>query len=128
MSKFTRFKNTASRLIKENGIAYQVRRTVHIAPDPVQGTPGTETTETQSLYAVVLPINNSNLTISGENGIFKLNERHNSLISVEGLEWGLEPDNEILIDGVWRKLGPELVALKPNGVVLIMYKALIRTV
>tara|TARA_R100000152_G_C6782307_1_gene219765 strand:- start:10082 stop:10477 length:396 start_codon:yes stop_codon:yes gene_type:complete len=129
MSKYIRLQGTAARLIKSNGGSFQVRKPNPGTPDPVTGTVS-RTPVVQAVDAVILLFggqvkNNPIEGFLGENGIRVLSKMNNIIFSASGLDFPLEPGQEIYYEDSWWII--EYVSpLKPDGKTTVIYKGFIR--
>lgn len=129
MSKYIRLQGTAARLIKSNGGSFQVRKPNPGTPDPVTGTVSS-TPVVQAVDAVILLPSSQVRSLPvqeylGENGIRVLSKMNNIIFSASGLDFSLEPGQEIFYEDSWWVI--EYVSpLKPDGKTTVIYKGFIR--
>lgn len=132
MSKFIRLQATATRLIKENGALYPMRRFTGGVEDKVEGEITGAVEENQDVYMVVLPPSSSVksmpvLKFMGENGVLVESAVNNCLIAAGGLTYPIGPGYEIQHEGEWKKL-TAVTPLKPDGTTVVLYKGFIERV
>ena len=129
MSKYIRLQGTAAKLIKANGGSFQVRKPGTGTPDPVTGTVSS-TPVVQDVDAVILLPSSQVRSLPvqeylGENGIRVLSKMNNVIFSASGLDFPLEPGQEIYYEDEWWII--EYVSpLKPDGKTTVIYKGFIR--
>ena len=129
MSKYIRLQGTAARLIKQNGGSFQVRKPGVGTPDPVTGTVSSVPVVQVVEAVVLLPSSQvRSLPVQeylGENGIRVLSKMNNTIFSASGLDFSLEPGQEIFYEDEWWVI--EYVSpLKPDGKTTVIYKGFIR--
>lgn len=125
--KTIRYRNTATRLIRDNGAIFQMRRTTDDVVDDDLGTVEPGEVQTQDVIAVILPTGsdtdaqmflarNSNLTLTDSRKI---------LIANQGLLWDPMPLEEFLFRGEWWVYDPNST-IDPEGDVKVLFKGYIR--
>lgn len=128
-AKYLRSQATASRLIKANGAKFQMSRVVPGVVDEVEGSIGAATTQTQDIFAVILPPASSRDSyldqFRGEGGVLDLSRVKSILISKEGLQWNPEPLHRVLYRGEWW-LYENASGLDPDGETDILFKGYLR--
>lgn len=124
-AKYLRAQATASRLIKANGAKFQMSRVVPGVVDEVEGSIGAATTQTQDIFAVILPPSGNLDRFKGEGGVLDLDGLRKILISKEGLQWNPEPLQRVLYRGEWW-LYEESMELGPDGETDILFKGYLR--
>lgn len=123
--KYQRNKATASRLIRNNGAKFQMKRAI-VVTDPVEG--NTSHDEFQDIFAVILPPQSGDLdTYLGQMGTLDLSQVRAILISTQGLKWNPLPLHRVFYRGEWWQY-EQSSGLDPDGETDILFQGFIRRV